>query len=320
MCPSVLKKKTVKEVSADVDTLEKRFEAYEKSSKRLEEEQNERIKVLENKLELSEKIVKHLEEVIQIKNKENKLDSFDCKVCKSKFKQKRELKKHIGTEHPKTLICQYCDESFDQSWKLETHLKTHEQAKSFKCDSCDKSFVLKWRLRTHKKIHENTKTQYCHFFNNELPCPYEEIGCMFRHVEAPNCRYQTCCTRTLCPFKHKNVENYSDESVVSEYDEKTRNDEESDDEEEIDFEKYDVAENVADLDLHPFRCQKCTKTFENQIKLIEHVEGQHVQKEKVRRDILYPEKCRHCEKCITTRRDMEFHYLDIYTCVNSLSE
>ena len=89
MCPSVLKKKTGKEVSADVDTLEKRFEAYEKSSKRLEEEQNERIKVLENKLELSEKIVKHLEEVIQIKNKENKLDSFDCKVCKSKFKQKR---------------------------------------------------------------------------------------------------------------------------------------------------------------------------------------------------------------------------------------
>ena len=88
MCPSVLKKKTVKEVSADVDTLEKRFEAYEKSSKRLEEEQNERIKVLENKLELSEKIVKHLEEVIQIKNKENKLDSLIVKFVNLSLNKK----------------------------------------------------------------------------------------------------------------------------------------------------------------------------------------------------------------------------------------
>ena len=72
--------------------------------------------------------------------------------------------------------------------------------------------------------------------------------------------------------------------------------------------------------IHLFRCQKWIKNFVNQIKMIKHVEEQHVQKEKVRQDILYPEKCRHCEKFINTRRDMEFHYLDIYTCVNSLSE
>ena len=154
MCPSVLKKTTVREISVDVESLESRFEAFET--------QNERINVLEKKVEEPENNLKDLKEVIKVKSIEHESELFVCKVCNYNFKHKRELKNYIGIDHPKTLKCQYCDDNFDQRWKLENHMKTHNQAKSFKCENCEKSFLLLWRLITHKKMHENTKTKYCH--------------------------------------------------------------------------------------------------------------------------------------------------------------
>ena len=142
------------------------------------------------------------------------------------------------------------------------------------------------------KIHENAKIQYCHFFNNALPCPYEEIGCMFRHAEAPSCRYQTCCTRKLCPYKHKTEE--------SEYDEKSIIDEESDNEEEIDFEKCDEAENGEGIDLHPLVNDAITKEAEKES---ENSEWKKVKDTKQQQKFY----CNSCLFCSTCEKELNDH-------------
>ena len=44
--------------------------------------------------------------------------------------------------------------------------------------------------------------KFCHFFNNQLHCPFEKIECMFLHSISPLCRYSDDCSNTLCQFRH----------------------------------------------------------------------------------------------------------------------
>ena len=45
--------------------------------------------------------------------------------------------------------------------------------------------------------------KFCHYFNNDKECPFETLGCMFKHQDAPQCKYSDKCLKTLCQFKHK---------------------------------------------------------------------------------------------------------------------
>jgi hypothetical protein len=70
--------------------------------------------------------------------------------------------------------------SHSSKYELETHADQHGLHKNFKCDTCDKHFYLEWRLNKHKTVHhENTK--YCHYFSSQKKCPFEAVGCMYRH-------------------------------------------------------------------------------------------------------------------------------------------
>ena len=106
--------------------------------------------------------------------------------------------------HPKSIECDQCDQAFDQNWKLEDHLKlVHSDGPKYQCDVCDKSFLLKWRLRKHKKGHEQENIKFCHFFNNNNICKFEEVsGCMFRHEHAPPCKNPETCKIYKCQFAH----------------------------------------------------------------------------------------------------------------------
>ena len=46
-------------------------------------------------------------------------------------------------------------------------------------------------------------SKFCHYFNNEKPCPYEEFGCKFKHEKSSTCSYGQRCNNTLCQFQHK---------------------------------------------------------------------------------------------------------------------
>ena len=44
--------------------------------------------------------------------------------------------------------------------------------------------------------------KFCHYYNNDKPCPYDKVGCKFKHENAPECRFNLRCTFKLCQFTH----------------------------------------------------------------------------------------------------------------------
>ena len=114
------------------------------------------------------------------------------------------MKLHIRRMHPKVVRCLVCDISFEKTHELELHLKTHDNVEEFKCKVCDKIFSLRWRLEKHESAHDLKNVKFCHYFNDEKLCPYEEVGCMFQHRESERCRYNHYCKNKLCQFQHEN--------------------------------------------------------------------------------------------------------------------
>ena len=95
---------------------------------------------------------------------------------------------------------------FDEKWKFKAHKKT---CKQYSCDQCDKIYKTENTHEKHTKIaHEQIKI-YCHYFNNEKPCPYNE-ECIFIHEKTDVCKYGENCGRTLCMFQHEESEDSSD--------------------------------------------------------------------------------------------------------------
>jgi hypothetical protein len=97
--------------------------------------------------------------------------------------------------------CNFCELNFGFHINLELNLKTQGKQKYFQCDICEQEFYLIWRLTKHKEGHKK-KPKYCHYFNNDLVCPYEENGCMFVHNMSPLCAFNVNCTHNLCQFRH----------------------------------------------------------------------------------------------------------------------
>ena len=126
-----------------------------------------------------------------------------CEECGEVFNSKSELKTHIRSSHPKHINCNQCDLSFSESWMLENHMGTHNLIKDHRCDVCGKGFYFKWRFMQHVKTHSCQNVKTCHYFNNRKDCPFEEVGCKFKHVNSPECNNKSNCSRKLCPFQHK---------------------------------------------------------------------------------------------------------------------
>ena len=125
-----------------------------------------------------------------------------CRECTLTFPRKPDLKKHILAVHPKSFACRICDNCFETSIDLEVHLNSHNIPKQFKCDVCEKTFHMNWRMEKHKDQHKLDVVKFCHFFNNNKFCSYEELGCMFKHTQAPLCNRSNRCQTKLCQFRH----------------------------------------------------------------------------------------------------------------------
>ena len=165
------KKKTVKELSEELEVIKEQVREIP---------------------QLKKTIVELLAVVETLKSKEsgtvnntNDVQAFNCRKCDDTFNSKKTLKKHIQELHPSRVACDSCDKVFQNNYELETHVEEHQAKKNFSCEVCNKGFYLQWRLEKHKNVHmENTKA--CHFFKSNRICPFEPIGCKFRHDEPSN--------------------------------------------------------------------------------------------------------------------------------------
>ena len=77
--------------------------------------------------------------------------------------------------------CQKCNSNFPRTCDLENHMiAEHNVEKKHKCSDCGKHFLFKWILRKHVKAHNET-AKTCRYFTSNTECPFEELGCKFRH-------------------------------------------------------------------------------------------------------------------------------------------
>ena len=188
------KKITLKDLNDQVEELSRRLLISENKSNVLEH----KLKELLGRFEQNKSEKDLVENISQVLN---------CFKCSNLFKTRRQLKKHIKEMHSVLYDCKDCDSKFDEMWKLENHLKSHQKIKDNKCNKCEKTFYTEWRLKKHKAMHENESVRKCHYFNNDKPCPFDEIGCMFLHVRSSRCYFSSKCTRKLCPYFHVPMKN-----------------------------------------------------------------------------------------------------------------
>ena len=53
------------------------------------------------------------------------------------------------------------------------------------------------------KGHTDQNVKFCHYFNNNQNCIFEETsGCMFGHETAPQCNFFEKCKFRKCQFSH----------------------------------------------------------------------------------------------------------------------
>ena len=210
--------KTVRELNLEVELLSERIRKLEEKDVtiNLDEDTKNKIGELERLLKANDENIKKNDILlVQAQSKlgesiKAKSDSYKCKECGKEVENKNILVKHIKKGHPKMLHCANCDETFQESWRLELHMKSHGNLSPFKCDLCERKFYSHWRMKKHKASHNELK-KCCHYFNNAKICPYEEVGCKFKHEDSENCKFDKKCNFKLCQFKHTHKEDASEE-------------------------------------------------------------------------------------------------------------
>ena len=102
------------------------------------------------------------------------------KVEREESRMKKDKK--VQSKKLNLIKCNLCDKRFRIISDLETHIKmSHEDYESYNCHHCKKEFVTKWRLQKHARIQSSIKTRQCKYFKSQTKCPYDELGCKFRH-------------------------------------------------------------------------------------------------------------------------------------------
>ena len=169
--------------------------------------QSDEIKVLNGRVSRLDKDDVIIEENGELENVKKKLIGVEIDLKHLKSLKNRIVEGY--SEEPKayetkvSIKCDQCSEKFVKACHLEEHLEGHGAEKPHDCSFCGKQFFLKWRLKKHMEIHsEKSKIRYCHYFNNAKECPFDKIGCMFRHENSRKCKFEEC-NRKLCQFAHQ---------------------------------------------------------------------------------------------------------------------
>ena len=178
------------------------------------------------------------------------------------------------------------------------HLRNH---KEYSCDICNKTFKYQDILEKHIIItHEEAKL-YCHFYNNETTCPFEQ-DCVFLHEHSSQCRYGACCERKLCMYKHKvNSSDFGDVGEDEVIDENEMNeDNEIPENERTFFNPYRETADDPEVELYySFNCEMCIFKTTNKRRFIRHQKEVHsVQGKYV---------CTKCERTFKNKKEFNEH-------------
>lgn len=197
----VVVKKDLTQLEGKIESIEDKLIVGLKSTT---EKHNKDKQMLKELLEENDRKIKEVDENIQQqKNYMKKQEErYKCDECGEVFGKKIDLRTHIKCTHPKNIFCDICDQIFHESWQYEKHLETHSIVKDKNCETCGKTFYLEWRLNQHLNVHNNPQVRNCHYFNNDKVCPFDAVGCKFKHTDSKRCKNPTSCKTKLCSLKH----------------------------------------------------------------------------------------------------------------------
>ena len=228
---------------------------------------------LKNKIEEINRKYDKLENIIKKQSK------FQCYVCKRKFEKMNDLKNHKENEDcgKEEYQCDDCEKSYKTNDKLEMHKKVHQR---FECEECDNQYKFERNLMKHMEAVHGNRTLYCHFYNNDKDCPYDD-ECVFAHEDSPKCKFGKGCERILCMFQHEE-ENEDEDSDDDEMESENSDDEKvNDDFIDIDYVMKKVEESmnkVGDLiEKHTaaLKCDSCEFIARNSNGLTMHKKAKH---------------------------------------------
>ena len=82
-----------------------------------------------------------------------------CSFCKTEFTSHGSLKRHLETGNnikANTFVCDVCQSSFPQKYRLNDHIKGKHQLPRYSCEVCGKKFGWRSSLKFHlKHSHDN---------------------------------------------------------------------------------------------------------------------------------------------------------------------
>lgn len=119
---------------------------------------------------------------------------LQCAVCYETFELFSTLNKHMNGHEPSN-ICSHCGKSFLEKHRLEWHLLTHDNAKTYPCSQCSAVFHSRLARTNHSNQYHTTKDRY--------KCPYcpeafKYYGRRLNHMkEIHNKKVEYACH--LCP-------------------------------------------------------------------------------------------------------------------------
>ena len=182
----VAKKTTIKDLELELNLVKEEMKDINILKQRVEDllKENEKVKKQLGEIPiLKQQLVNLKNEITILLNESDKtLKTYKCRKCEKTFPSQDGMEKHFKDLHTRKIKCKLCDETFKSNHELEHHVEVHAIEKEFKCDVCAKEFYLEWRFKVHKSVHLQT-TKVCKYFASNKICPFEPVGCKFKHDE-----------------------------------------------------------------------------------------------------------------------------------------
>lgn len=92
----------------------------------------------------------------------DRLDHFECYICKDALQNYEDLKTHMEEHAGKKMFrCNICRRMFIHQTNLVKHMHEHTMKKPYECDICNNTFTCSRNLKRHKRLHTRTGLYKC---------------------------------------------------------------------------------------------------------------------------------------------------------------